>query len=278
MIRSLNFLILIFLISACATVPSPSKNIFNESPCYLKENPDTLRLSQSQGIVDLFKINVGLETSSKSFKKKSNVEVIQNAYLHIESVAAEIDCEEERADQASQMLGRIEKERQNKLIVRAIVIGAAGGILSGAIILSGAETIGEVIGISTGLVEGFIGYKILKIEETVKFKHERNFIRDILNQPQHAESFPPFIWRFLTDARFSTMAGKSRLEILIERWKKNVSSKDLELFKGDVGFYNQEQLKLRAGLLDQLEAEINLLIKYLHSASSDLMTQSSHRN
>lgn len=188
--------------------------------------------------------------------------------LEISAVSSEMDCEEERADQIATYLKSKEDDAETKLTVGAIIVGATGAIVAGALLASGDDSNApEFIGIGAGLIEAALGLSILANKRKVEFYHPRNALRDIWTAPDVSQIFPASVWYYLTYEN-PGQAYKAVRQQLVDKWVSfgqiaDTKEKDKEkvhaLFFGDGGQYTADQLTNRANMHDQIEAHINLM-------------------
>ncbi|SFE41259.1 hypothetical protein [Thermoflexibacter ruber] len=191
---------------------------------------------------------------------------INVASLEISSVASEMDCEEERADQVATYLKEKEDEAETKLTVGAVVIGATGAVIAGILLANGDESNRpEFIGIGAGLAETTLGMLILLNKRKVHFYHPRNALQDIWTAPATSRIFPPAVWYYLT---YENKNEKSLRQQLVDKWlgfgqiadTREKKKEDVYyLFFGKGGKYTADQLTNRANMHDQIEAQINLM-------------------
>lgn len=209
-------------------------------------------------------------------------EIFQNinmSSLEISAMASEMDCEEERVDQIAGYLKNKEDKRETNLTVAAIVIGATGAIVAGALLISNNDNnAAEFVGIGTGLIEATLGVFILTNKRKVEFKHYRNALGEIWNPKETSTIFPPSIWYYLNYENPMEDNLSIRKQI-VERWKSfdqlsvaNDKEQDKlrQLFFGVGGKYTSEQLHNRANMYDQIEANINLMNQDLKNLADEL--------
>lgn len=193
---------------------------------------------------------------------------INLASLEISAVASEIDCEEERIDQVATYLKGKENETETRLTAAAIVIGAAGTIVTGILLARGDDNkLSDEIGIGMGLTEAALGYFILRNTKKIEFYHPRNALKDIWQSPETSKIFPPSVWYYLT-YDYPATPEKSIRQELINKWLDfgqiaNAKDKKKEqlytLYFGEGGKYSSEQLKNRADMYDQIESQVKLM-------------------
>lgn len=186
--------------------------------------------------------------------------IIQQAALEVSAVSAELDCEEERADQLATALGQRSAGFELRLTIAAIGVGALAAIAAGVLALYDREVAAAGIGIGGGLLEGALGGAALMRTSVQRIEHPRNHLREMALGPEQSALFPPLVWRYLTTRE---PEGETTPRALyLERLKSVVPNEDRQrLLLGDGGDYDAETLRLRAALLDQLEADIGLMLR-----------------
>ena|SRR5690554_1095679 len=189
--------------------------------------------------------------------------------LEISAISSEIDCEEERADQVVSYLKGKEDDIETKLTVGAIIVGAAGAIAAGILLANeDSGSAPEFIGIGAGLTEATLGLMILLNKRKVEFYHPRNALSEIWEGKETSTMFPPSVWHYLNYYNPHRPDEPSLRYQIVERWMnfgqisiaKRKKKRDLiDIYFGEGGKYTAEQLDNRANMLDQLEAQINLM-------------------
>ncbi len=200
--------------------------------------------------------------------RQTITEKINTSSLEISSVASELDCEEERADQISNYLKSKVEEREKNLVISSIVVGAAGAIA--AEVLNNTESAGNTgsyVAVGASLIEATLGVLMLVNKQKILFTHLRNTPGEIWNAPPTSSTLPPAIWYYL-NYKDEEKRKESLRELLVENWTtfgqvekpdKKGNDKAEELYFGKGGLYSAEELKNRADMYDQIEAYINLM-------------------
>ncbi|MDJ0366416.1 hypothetical protein QMK33_14755 [Hymenobacter sp. H14-R3] len=118
----------------------------------------------------------------------------------VASVAAELDCEGERADQVAGYLKEQDDRRIQQLNVLSISVGAASGIGTTVI----GSTPGQyAFGIGGGLLAAGLGLLTLTGGHTAEFDHPRNLLAEVWGEQPTSAVFPPSVWYLLTEPAFS---------------------------------------------------------------------------
>ncbi|WP_343704781.1 hypothetical protein [Chitinophaga sp.] len=206
--------------------------------------------------------------------KQHVAERVDLASLEISATAAELDCEEERADQYKELLREKVSKAERKITVAAIITGAATGLLVGVMNLSnnGNENLSEEIAITGGIAEATLGILSLKIDRNIVFSHSRNHLQDIWFGADSTSNFPPLIWYYL-NLPFNQGAPSLR-ESLKAQWQSmdQLALKERgSLYFGEGGKYSADELDDRSAMLDQLEARISLMKKDLQLITKELI-------
>lgn len=215
----------------------------------------------------LKKIEVALQLSER----------IDLASLEISSFASELDCEEERITQVADFLKGKEKQKETRLTVAAIGVGAIGGVASGILSTrSDAGNSGDYLGIATGITETILGVLILRNNKKTELLHPRNALKDIWFGQAVSNIFPPAVWYYLTYKNPNQPEEPSLRERIIERWKSfnQVDPKELNrfvtLYLKDKGIYDTEALYNRAKMYDQIESYVKMIKQDLTTLSYEL--------
>ncbi len=200
---------------------------------------------------------------------------IDLASLEVSATAAQLDCEEERADQLKGLLQEKVDKAEKRITVAAILTGAATGLAVGILNLSDSDAnLSEEIGIAGGIAEATLGFLSLKIKRDETFAHPKNHLQDIWTGPDSTANFPPVIWHYL-NLPFDTAKPSLRTS-LKTRWiaLDQLSLADHEkvrLYFGEGGVYDADDLETRSSMLDQLEALVSLMKKDLQLITKELI-------
>ncbi len=184
----------------------------------------------------------------------------------VASVAAELDCEGERADQVAGYLGEQDDRRTQRLNVLSIGVGAASGV--GTTVIEN-KTAQYAFGIGGGLLAAGLGLLTLRAHgHTAEFKHPRNLLADVWAEKPTSEVFPPSIWYMLTEPAFSNSGQTSLAHNTRQRWQhygqlarpESKQGKALAaLLFGEGGEYSADELQVRANMLNELQSAVRLL-------------------
>lgn len=273
-------------------VPRPIHEIDIDTVLSNRLSFESLHLAHSIGILDLLssyvRDYVKKDTTLSLEQRIARLELTQRinqkidrASLEISSVSSELDCEDERIMQVAEYMHAKEKKRETRLTVTAIVVGAAGAIASGILLLNSDHPgdVFEYVGIATGATEATLGVLILTNKQKLTFRHERNALRELWEGKETSRIFPPFVWYYLKNYKPVEEDGKSIRNQIIERWvgfdqidesAPEDKSELIELYFGNGGEYDTDQLFNRANMYDQVESYINLLKQDLATLSIEI--------
>lgn len=197
----------------------------------------------------------------------------------VASVAAELDCEGERADQVAGYLAKQDNSRTQRLNVLSISIGAASGIGTTVIDNQSAQ---YAFGIGGGLLAAGLGLLTLTGNHTAEFDHPRNLLAEVWNEKPTSELFPPSVWYMLTEPAFSNRGQTAIAHNTRQRWEHygqlaHPESKDGQklaaLLFGTGGVYSADQLTVRANMLNELQSAVRLLNQELQGLQLALNEQ-----
>jgi hypothetical protein len=183
----------------------------------------------------------------------------------VASVAAELDCEGERADQVAGYLNEQDSHRTQRLNVLSISIGAASGIGTTVIDNKSGQ---YAFGIGGGLLAAGLGLLTLGGGHTAEFTHPRNLLADVWNEKPSSELFPPSVWYMLTEPAFSNSGKTALAHNTRQRWEhygqlahpESKKGKHLAaLLFGTGGHYSADELTVRANMLNELQSAVRLL-------------------
>lgn len=268
-----------------ADMPKPIHELAIDTTITNRFTARSLNIANALGMLNLLKEYVDtrkkFETDNNNNTKLKLLELSQKitnkinvASLEVSAIASEMDCEEERTSQIANYLSGKEDERESKLTVGAIVVGAAGAISTGATLNNGNS--GDYIGIGTGITEATLGLLILLNKSSTEFHHKRNALKEVWYNKPTSEVFPPAVWYYLNYKNTEQANSLSLRELLIQKWisfgqiddeQSKKQQKQIKLYFGDGGKYSASQLNNRADMYDQLESSINLMKQDLKGLS-----------
>jgi hypothetical protein len=204
---------------------------------------------------------------------------IDLASLEISALSSELDCEEERANQIASFMKEKEGKIESFLNVSAIVIGAAGAVVTGILFAEAdGSNAADVIGIGTGLAEAVLGVLMLTVKTKIYFHHERNSLREVWFKTETSEVFPPSIWYYLNYSNPNQPDKPSLRDQVIKSWqnfgqvqdiKEKKKKQLIDIYFSQGGKYTADELENRANMYDQLESAIKLMKQDL----KDLMVE-----
>ena len=184
----------------------------------------------------------------------------------VASLAAELDCEGERADQVAGYLKNLDDRRTQRLNVLSIGVGAASGIGTTVIENQGGQ---YAFGIGGGLLAAGLGLLTLRQQgHTAEFDHPRNLLADVWAEKPVSDAFPPSVWYLLTDPAFSNKGQTGIAHNTRQRWQhygqlarpdSPKGRKLAGLLFGPGGQYSADELTVRANLLNELQSAVRLL-------------------
>lgn len=184
----------------------------------------------------------------------------------VASLAAELDCEGERADQVAGFLKSEDDRRTQRLNVLSIGIGAASGIGTTVIDNQAGQ---YAFGIGGGLLAAGLGLLTLRQQgHTAEFEHPRNLLAEVWAEKPSASLFPPSVWYMLTDPAFSNGGQTSIAHNTRRRWQhygqlakpdSKQGKKLAALLFGPGGQYSADELTVRANMLNELQSAVRLL-------------------
>ncbi len=222
------------------------------------------------------KINFSIEDRIRWLELKQLVaDKINLTSLEISATAAELDCEEERANQLKGVLQEKINRTEKRITVAAIVTGATTGLLVGILNLSNKNAnLSEEIAIAGGLAEATFGFLSLGIKRHHIFNHPRNHLNDIWLGPDTTSNFPPIIWHYLNlpfdTAQLSLRESLKKQWISLEQLSLE-NNKKVALYFAEGGVYSDDDLNNRSSMLDQLEAIVSLMKKDLQLITKELV-------
>ncbi|MBO0953322.1 epoxide hydrolase N-terminal domain-containing protein [Fibrella forsythiae] len=227
-------------------------------------SPHDILLANAAGILPLLQGMRQPKTNDMDARlaRLSKLQQVQGRLLlastEIASLAAELDCEGERADQLATYLDQKDQTRVRNLTLLSVFVGAVTTVAS---TLIQADRADKVAGISGGLLSaGLGGAAALSSHQAILFSHNRNLLADIWDQSEQSAIYSPFIWYVLNEKSFSNNGQHSIRYNIRQRWQAyTLAGSPLGkkvLYFGAGGLYQADDFHARANMLNQLQASI----------------------
>lgn len=234
---------------------------------------DALRVAEVIGVLPVLNEIADLEGSPRSdvlemlVRRQHLTDQVLLTLFEVASSTAELTCERDRADQVADRMDEIDNAMVKRLTIASIVLGGVAGIISGGVgLAAGASTAGDAADVAGGVLASWFGVSALFTHSEVDFKHDRNVLRELWEDPPEPVIFSPIVWRFLHRAH---TAGTDRpREQVVNAWRQggrlgesgsNNEQRRRDLFFGPGGRYAAAELRARASMLETLEASIRLM-------------------
>lgn len=248
-------------------------SLHNQLPNYSLHN---LYTANASGVLPLLLRLDSLKNDqdeSKNTVRQNILLSIQQLSEEIDGLAATLDCEGEKTDQVANYLDKINQQRNNKLTISSIIVGALTTIATVAI---EKKSVQNTVAISGGVLGG--GMAALTINPSgkkVKWSQENNLLGSIWFADNSNNTIPPSIWYMLNEKMFSNNQKNTLIESIKNRWltinfKDDLSSEDEYLFFNKGGTYTAEDLHLRANMLNELQATVRSLHQDLASLTNNI--------
>jgi hypothetical protein len=194
------------------------------------------------------------------------LERIEFARLAIRATAAELACESERARQAADVAARVQGKDVQSLTIASIGASAATAIAGVLLSTRGASSASQdAVAIGGGGVTAGLAIASLAVHPGVRFLHARNLLSDVWLGPVSSSLYPPFVWAYLTRPEFSNDGQHAIREHIVQRWRALDGVADdpalVRLIFGGGGRYDADTLRLRAAMLSEIAAEVDLQIQ-----------------
>lgn len=190
------------------------------------------------------------------------------AQTEFEAVAAELDCEGERANLAAIYLDNLNSKKNKRLTIGSVVMGALTTMATALISNKSTQTVTAMSGgmLSAGLAVLTINPKGKKIE----FYHERNLLKSIWKDQIINTEYPLFVWKMLHEKQFSNSGQITLANSIKNRWLEfefddKIDKPQESLLFGAGGYYHSEDLHTRSAMLNQLQSTIRSINQDLSS-------------
>ncbi|MGI4872445.1 MAG: hypothetical protein ACRYFX_14860 [Janthinobacterium lividum] len=176
-------------------------------------------------------------------------------------VAEELDCEEQRANQAAADLQRRENHQIRNLTIGSIAAGVGGGLAGELLETSTTE---HALAVGGAIVSAGLGIATLFVNPRQQFLHPRNLLADTWYYRSRSSLYPAGLWAVLS-APPAGAAQLAPLQTTRQRWLQydQLSGHDAPaqqmLYFGTGGRYDADELRTRSNMLGQLEGAVRLV-------------------
>jgi hypothetical protein len=226
--------------------------------------------SDEERIAALIGLSAALREEPRSEGSRLLVlERVEAARLAVAAIAAELDCERQRATQAADTLSRSMATEAQALTIASIGAAAATSIVS--VLLSTKNASAETqdsVAIAGGAVTAGLALGSFYVHPTLDFRTPRNLLEPLWSGAESSPLYPAFVWAYLTRPEFSNDRQNSIRTHLVDRWRHEVDLGGAlaALLFGSGGAYDVDALRTRAALLDEVAGEVKLENQDLASA------------
>lgn len=239
-------------------------------------------LANATGLVPLLRQRYRLRADSSTAGQLSRLGLdqqlsqrLQLVSTQLTSLAAELDCEGERADQLARALDERDSRRIRRLTIGSAVLGAITTVATAFIARDGVN---KSLDIAGGLISTGLGVAAaVNTRQTVSFAHARNLLTDIWTEQTQSDLYPPAVWYVLHHPAFSNSARQTIAHNIRARWigyeLADAAPADRALYFGAGGPYRADALHVRANMLNQLQSSIWSISQDLQSLQQQLIQQ-----
>ncbi|WP_338871392.1 hypothetical protein WBJ53_25275 [Spirosoma sp. SC4-14] len=233
-----------------------------------------LQVANATGVLPILKELVALENGMPGTNAELISEKRQEIYnrmliasMEISGIAAELDCEAERATRLATYLQQRDSKRTQRLTILSVI---AGAVTTVATALIQSDTPNKTVSIGGGLTSAYFGgMAAFSSKHTIHLVDQRNLLTDIWNQSPESAIYSPFVWYVLNEKSFSYGGQHSIRYNTRLRWQKydlaGMSAQDSALYFGTEGNYAADDLLTRSEMLNQLQSAIRLIDQDLQS-------------
>ncbi|GGE94107.1 hypothetical protein [Hymenobacter cavernae] len=259
-----------------ALAPLPAIQPLLDSAITARYSRRNLLIANAAGVLPTLKVLVQLERAARQQPTEANKLATaaqrQKVLAHLQlmtaaiaSTAAELDCEGERADQVAGYLAEQESQRAQRLTVLSIGVGAAAGVGTTVFERKAPQ---YAFGIGGGLLTAGLGLLTLTSHRKIAFAHPRNLLTDVWTEKHTSALYPPSVWYCLQQKAFSNRGETSVAHNTRQRWQhygqlaqpdSPEGRRQQALFFGEGGTYSMEELRIRANMLNELQAAVRLI-------------------
>ncbi|MFT3926869.1 MAG: hypothetical protein QM778_30265 [Myxococcales bacterium] len=222
---------------------------------------DALRLAQAGDAARLERLEV---------RQDLNMRVV-SLETQLSAMIFEAECTGEMIETISLELTQREENREVRLALVSLVLGAASATAAGAWDLVNGNSNGPAItGLTGGIAAAGIGVAaFVPRPQLTSYRHDHNLLSPIVRGVDDDQLYPAFVFRLLT---LDGADGRpSPRQLLVKEWQHLIESTlpaadrqaaEAMLF-GSGGLYDQTTIDLRERMYDALETRLNALARDL---------------
>lgn len=204
------------------------------------------------------------------------------ALFEANSIAAELECEKERAEDLASQLEEIRNDVQQGRTVMAILADSISGVFAGTFLLLGSEILSGLIDLSGSVAALGFGVAALGGDQAYEFTHGRNLIADVWYNDRSNQQFPQPVWLYL-NSPIRPQGKRSRRDHIIGNWRPRLGKpgstqekRTVELYFGRGGIYRINELRHRSEMIGLLKTQVNLMTQDLNLLFLEILHH--HRN
>ncbi|WP_044171445.1 glycine zipper family protein [Flectobacillus major] len=193
--------------------------------------------------------------------------------IEIAAIAAELDCNGERFGQLADYVENINNQKNTRLTVASVALGALTTV---ATVLISDNSANTAVGVGGGLISAGLGaLTIAPKGKKVQLSFQRNLLRNIWTGNNDNHDYPVSIWNILNERSLSNSGKITLRENIKKRWteykfENKVDQQEEHLFFDNGGIYSAEDLQKRANMLNELQATIRSINQDLRSLTIKL--------
>jgi hypothetical protein len=191
----------------------------------------------------------------------------------VEAILSELECEIFRTRQLYVQLRNLNSKNNARLTVGAIVLGSAANITP---VFITQKTPQNIIIVGSSLLSAALSLSTLRTGSgKVELLFSRNLLSDIWFAPAKSINYSAGIWYILNNPEFSNTRRLSKVQLIKMRWLKfelnhSVNNNIINLYFGNGGIFDQDELEVRFTMLSELMAEVNTINVDLDNFEYDL--------
>lgn len=206
---------------------------------------------------------------------------IQEAQLVVAGTRAELDCAAESARQVAEYLARKQSSAVQSLTIGSVAAAAVTSIVGAFLATRQASSwTQDGAAVAGGALSGGLGLGSLYVRAHALYPHPRNLLADVWFGPKDSPTYPPIVWGYFTEPVFSNDRRAPIREKILERWNRfeDIHKNDpatVALLFGPGGTYDADTLRLRATMLDEVKAEVELMNQDIAALAARLFNRRS---
>ncbi|MCB1144270.1 MAG: hypothetical protein H7A24_17510 [Leptospiraceae bacterium] len=252
---------------------APKDNLSSEDYNKLKKHLSSRAISIASDLSvekDIIQFLVNKDISEKQKISKKIHDRIHLSYMELSSMLAIADCERDRAIQFASHLDMVSAKNINDLSIKSLLSTVMGTTFAASFELAGLTNQAYLgVDVFFAFLSGYFALQAFNLSTVGDYRHEKNLLREIKENPENSKYFYNSVWNFLTNKNYPGELPE-REEIINIWYKDGMKDEDENLLFSEGGSYNAIQVYKRVHMLDTLKTRMSYMKLELRLLTEEL--------